>query len=169
MKYNFLFVFPLISAYKTPFNLESKSRQRLEIVGEACPTNIIPSTNLTLSNLDQYLGRWYALAETPFRDAETYCVQADYTLVDAEEGRIGVDNSDIKQDKKTGIWFRYHLEGQALYIGPTGGNFQVSFVTSKDYPPTKDNYREPWGNYIVLQTDATSSEYTYVTGRETAI
>lgn len=30
------------------------------------------------------------------------------------------------------------------------------------YPPTTDHIKEPWGNYIILKTDATSSEYSYV-------
>lgn len=135
----------------------------LKIENEKCPTGIIPSSNLTLSNLSNYLGRWYTTAETPFRDPDTFCVYADYTLIDAEEGRIGVDNSDIMQDKVTGQWFRDHLYGQGLYIGPDGGSFEVSFTTQPDsYPPEKDNIREPWGNYILLGLDADAAEYAYV-------
>lgn len=36
-----------------------------KVYGELCPPNIVPSQNLTLDNIDSYLGLWWTAADVP--------------------------------------------------------------------------------------------------------
>lgn len=67
---------------------------------------------------------------------------------------VYVDNSELRPPN----YERKHTYGQAVYVAP--GNLEVQFPGSPNYPPVAPTDRP--GNYIILETDETNSQYSYV-------
>lgn len=129
------------------------------IEGETCP-DVLGSTNLTSANIEQYLGTWWQAAAVPFAFAapRAQCTTAQYSYNSTT--RVNVDNSGIQYQPKIDEWGRVHALGQAVYVAP--GQLEVGFPFggNPDYPPQVPS--NGVGNYIILSTDVTSSEYTYI-------
>lgn len=96
-------------------------------------------------DLSQYLGRWYEIEKYPNWFQSGSCGGADYKLADS--GHISVNNSEVLSSGKLNFAIG---EGRQDPSSNIASHLQVRF-----------SRWQPWGQYLVLDTDYTSYTVVY--------